>query len=126
MIGQAPSGQATVLDRYPIGVVGNVTSTRQGQSYITTGTLTRVSLADGSIGSPTVLFSEPPIQGARSAMRLASADNVVVMLYGNRVYHRRFKAPFEKDAGREIIGAEIVYEIHRNEIVIPGAKDIPA
>jgi len=39
--------------------------------------------------------------------------------YGNRVYHKRFEAPFDAK-----IGAELVFEIHRQEIRIDEAKDL--
>ena len=40
--------------------------------------------------------------------------------YGNRIYHTRFTAPFAP----EQLGAELVFEIARTEIVVPEAKTL--
>ena len=42
--------------------------------------------------------------------------------YGNKVWHKRFKSPFARDLHDGSLGAEIVFEMHRAEIVVPEAK----
>ncbi len=42
--------------------------------------------------------------------------------YGNRIYHRHFAAPFEAEAREGVLGAELLFEIHRMEIEVPEAK----
>jgi transglutaminase-like putative cysteine protease len=39
--------------------------------------------------------------------------------YGNLIYHKRFEAPFD-----EKIGAELIFDIHRQEIVVKEAKGL--
>jgi len=42
--------------------------------------------------------------------------------YGNRIWHKRFTAPFTKDLHGGVLGAEIVFELQRTEIVVLEAK----
>jgi transglutaminase-like putative cysteine protease len=42
--------------------------------------------------------------------------------YGNKIWHKRFEAPFTNDLREGVLGAEIVFEIHRTEIVVAKAK----
>jgi transglutaminase-like putative cysteine protease len=44
--------------------------------------------------------------------------------YGNRIWHRRFEAPFGADLREGKLGAQIVFHIHRDEIAIPQAKNL--
>lgn len=44
--------------------------------------------------------------------------------YGNRIWHRRFEAPFDGALRDGALGAQIVFQIHRDEIVIPEAKHV--
>lgn len=44
--------------------------------------------------------------------------------HGNKVWHKRFEAPFTGDLHDGVLGAEIVFEIHRTEIVVPEAKSL--
>lgn len=39
--------------------------------------------------------------------------------YGNRIYHKRFEAPFDDQ-----VGAELVFDIHREELVVQAAKGL--
>jgi transglutaminase-like putative cysteine protease len=42
--------------------------------------------------------------------------------YGNKIWYKRFTAPFTTDRHGGTLGAEIVFEMHRTEIVVPAAK----
>ncbi len=42
--------------------------------------------------------------------------------YGNKIWHKRFEAPFDDDLHEGKFGAEIVFEIQRTEIVVAEAK----
>jgi transglutaminase-like putative cysteine protease len=42
--------------------------------------------------------------------------------YGNKIWHKRFVAPFITDRHGGTLGAEIVFEMQRTEIVVPAAK----
>ncbi|MEK7793432.1 MAG: transglutaminase-like domain-containing protein [Candidatus Hydrogenedentota bacterium] len=44
--------------------------------------------------------------------------------HGNKIWHKRFEAPFDDDLHDGAIGAEIAFEIHRTEIVVQQAKDL--
>lgn len=44
--------------------------------------------------------------------------------YGNRIWHKRFEAPFDDDLKDGHLGAQIVFHIHRDEIVIDEAKNL--
>jgi len=44
--------------------------------------------------------------------------------YGNKIWHRRFEAPFTRDLHENSLGAEIDFEIQRTEIVIQDAKSL--
>jgi transglutaminase-like putative cysteine protease len=46
--------------------------------------------------------------------------------YGNKMWHKRFVAPFTTDLHDGALGAEIVFEIHRTEIVVAEAKSLGA
>jgi transglutaminase-like putative cysteine protease len=46
--------------------------------------------------------------------------------YGNRIWHKRFEAPFTGDLHEGALGAQIIFEIHRTEIVVPEAKSLAA
>ena len=44
--------------------------------------------------------------------------------FGNKIWHKRFKAPFTEDLHDGKLGAEVVFEMHRTEIVVPEAKAV--
>jgi transglutaminase-like putative cysteine protease len=44
--------------------------------------------------------------------------------YSNKIWHKRFSAPFDGDMRDGKLGAEIAFEIHRTEIVVPEAKSL--
>lgn len=44
--------------------------------------------------------------------------------YGNKIWHKRFEAPFDDDLHDGTLGAEIVFAIARTEIVIEQAKSL--
>lgn len=44
--------------------------------------------------------------------------------YGNKIWHKRFEAPFHDDLHDGKLGAEIVFEIHRTAIVVAAAKSL--
>ncbi len=44
--------------------------------------------------------------------------------HGNKMWHKRFVAPFDDDLRDGKLGAEVVVEVHRAEIVIPQAKEL--
>ncbi len=46
--------------------------------------------------------------------------------YGNRMWHRRFEAPFDADLRNGKLGAQIVFHIHRDEIAVQEAKQLAA
>lgn len=44
--------------------------------------------------------------------------------YGNKMWHKRFDAPFDDDLHDGKLGAQMVFEIQRTEIVVPEAKSL--
>ncbi len=44
--------------------------------------------------------------------------------YGNKIWHKRFEAPFDDDMTDGALGAKIVFEIHRTETVVAEAKSL--
>lgn len=44
--------------------------------------------------------------------------------YGNQIWHVRFTPPYSLHMKDGALGAQIVYTIHRDEIVVPQAKDM--
>lgn len=44
--------------------------------------------------------------------------------YGNKIWHKRFVAPFDDDLHEGVLGARIVFDIHRVEIVVEEAKNL--
>ena len=68
----------------------------------------------------------PPLRiptGRRSLVRKRSGPEAgefnTEPQYGNLMYHKRFTAPFP-----ETVGAELVFDIHRQELVVPEAKGL--
>lgn len=44
--------------------------------------------------------------------------------YGNKMWHKRFEAPFDDDLRDGKLAAQIVFDIQRTEIVVPEAKSL--
>ena len=44
--------------------------------------------------------------------------------YGNKIWHKRFEAPFDDDLHEGKLGAEIVFDIQRTEITVAEAKSL--
>ncbi len=44
--------------------------------------------------------------------------------HGNRIWHTQFVAPFDDDLYEGELSAQIVFDIHRTEIVVPEAKNL--
>jgi transglutaminase-like putative cysteine protease len=44
--------------------------------------------------------------------------------YGNKIWHKRFEAPYTNQLYDGTLGAEIVFEMRRTEIVVPEAKTL--
>lgn len=44
--------------------------------------------------------------------------------YGNKIWHKRFDAPFDDNMHDGKLGAEIVFDIQRTEIIVPEAKSL--
>jgi transglutaminase-like putative cysteine protease len=44
--------------------------------------------------------------------------------YGNKIWHKRFEAPFAPQLREGALGAQIVFVIHRDELVVQAAKSL--
>lgn len=44
--------------------------------------------------------------------------------YGNKVWHKRFESPFTNELHGGSLGAEMIFEIQRTEIIVPKAKTL--
>ncbi|MDZ4860980.1 MAG: transglutaminase-like domain-containing protein [Candidatus Hydrogenedentes bacterium] len=62
-----------------------------------------------------------------SAVTVSYPDGGVIdvePIYGNRIWHKRFDAPFDDDLQDGKLGAEIRFHIHRTEIAVAEAKSL--
>lgn len=90
-IAAIPAGTVAVSDTLAMAAIGSFASYRDASNYRNKGTLSIVSLRDGKLIASDVMFDDPRGRtSSRSAVTVATTNNVAAMTFGNRVYYRAY------------------------------------